>query len=209
MKRLAILFVLCMFILSSGCGYYQAKQAEKQAEEHLEVAEKQLEKLEKQAGTLEKQQQTLPKTTTTRKTKSYDSEPEDDAPEVLNVPTSGDSGSVGLTKLGTQYRDKTASEKCDIDSPFSCMSYVASDGRIDVTIKYTAYKGVVKETSLYFDGDECDPSSVTIEPGDKKKFTCYADEDSSQASGSLEMEYYESLDRAHYTKTGILVANWE
>ena len=206
MKRLAIILVLAIFILASGCSYYKAKKAEKDAYEQLDQVQAQADQLQKQMAASQKGLDTM-KEPVPSPTKQYEEEYNpDESPEVIRV--GGDDG-VGLKKLGTQYRDKTGAEKCDVDYPFSCMSYIAHDGMVDITVKYQAYKGMLKEVDMIFDGDTCDPSGVQIEPGDKQKFTCYTDEVGDQASGRLEIEYYETLVKAHQIKTGTVVANWE
>ncbi len=207
MKRLLIVLVLVLFVLGSGCSYYRAKKTEQQAREQLAQAQAQADAIQQQAAYATKQLQDQQRTVTSDSDTAEDQE----KPTELVIPGSGgDSGEdVGLRKLGTQYRDKDATEKCDIDYPFSCMSYIASEGQVDITIKYLAYAGKLEDVSLYFNGDECDPSGAAIEPGTKQKFTCYADESGSYVSGDLELKYYESLERVHYTKTGSLTAKWE
>lgn len=207
MKRLAVLLMLVVLVLASGCSYYRAKKAEKEGLEQLEKVQAQAEQMQEQMAASQKAMQQV--STPQRTVGNVDTEDEYDAtasPEVIRV---GGEDGAGLTKLGTQYRDKTGSEHCDIDYPFACMSYIASGGRVDITLKYQAYQGMLKEVSLYLDGDECDPSGTQIEPGQKQKFSCYADEEGSQLAGNLEIEYFETLKKATLSKTGSIVANWE
>lgn len=214
MKRLAIILVLAILVLASGCSYYRAKKAEKEGYEQLERVQAQADEMQKQMATTTKamqqtQQQAQQQAQQQEQTRTYQAAPEEDEPETYSVATADGGETVGFQKLGTQYRTKDATERCDLDQPFSCMSYVASEGRVDITLKYLAYAGMVKEVALYLNGDKCDPPAPSIEPGKKQAYTCYADESGDQLRGSLEVEYYESLKKANMKSTGTIVANWE
>ncbi len=213
MKKLAILLVLTMFVLASGCGYYQAKKAEKDAYEHLDKVQAQADEMEKQMAKTTTAMEDMERQTATQRDDSYDEgyDEDEETPTELHIPGSGgESGdTVGLQKLGTQYRDKDATERCDLDYPFTCMSYIASEGRVDITIKYMAYDGKLEDVTLFLDGDYCDPDGTDIEPGQKQKFTCYTDEEGSQLRGNLELEYFETLVNLNKQATGSIVANWE
>ncbi len=203
MKKIAIILVLAIFILASGCSYYNAKKTEKEANEYLDDIKAQSEEMNSQMADQMRQVEPV-RTTSPPVTKDYDEEA-DKKDEVLYI---GDEN-TGLKSLGSSYRDKEATEHCDFDYPFTCMSYIASEGRVDITLKYLAYQGALKEVTLYMNNEMCDPSNSYVEPGDKQKFTCYADDDSNYISGKLELEYYETLKRVDLSTTGSVYTMWE
>jgi len=210
MKKIMFLLVLLLSasLLLSGCSYYKAKQAQKDAEDQLAILQEKQAEAEEAAGQLEKA--TTTKTTTTTKTAAPtdDGDADWEEGEVRGV-DAGDDGTVGLQKLGTQTRTKSSVEKCEMEYPFSCLSYIAYDGMVDITLKYLAYQGRLTKVTLSMDGQPCDPQGASIEPGLKQKFTCFTDESGDYASGDLEIEYFEGLKKMTLSNTGYVNVLWE
>jgi len=205
MKRIATILVLMLFVLATGCGYYKAKKTEKEAYQTLDKVKAQSEEMNQQMQQNVEQTKQVQETQTQQTQKTYETQDKDKEDKVIRV---GDEG-TGLKNLGSSYREKGVTEHCDVDQPFTCMSYVASEGQVDVTLKYSAYQGALKEVTMYMNGDACDPTDSFIEPGDKQKFTCYADEDSDYFSGKFEVDYYETLKRVDMTVSGSVYVKWE
>lgn len=125
--------------------------------------------------------------------------------EGLRVATTS-GNTVGLTKEGTQYRDKNAAESCDIGTPFSCAKYTAIDGLVYLTFKVQSYQSTVEQVDVYLDDQLCSPSKGKIEPGQNKDFMCGIPTTMSDVVNSnLKIQYYNNIERMNKQSLGSVV----
>lgn len=195
MKKTAIVIItiLVLSMLLSGCAvkeYADAKEAEKEAEEHQKMLEEAVRQTESTRQQMEDSVREAPAEQRTVKTDSGDS--------------------VTLEKLDDYRRDRAVTEHCDFDYPFECSDSLAKDGVIYLSVKNQDYGSKVEDLTLYMDGDMCDPADVFIEPGQNKDFECYSDiSKGGTVNSNFEIEYYRPIGSQHLTKTGELVIMME
>ena len=158
--------------------------------------------------TVQKVQPTVQKTTTYQPATPTASEPASEAAQPSNEVTVKNTGSVGgdsvtLKKLGKTGRTYGASEKCDIAFPLECPKYYAKDGIVYVTIKNAGYVSKIDKVVFSLKGENCDPVSSYIEPGQIKEFTCYVDTVAGDyVSGNIALNFYSVTEQKDVVKTG-------
>jgi len=198
MKKIAIISVIVLLIFLAGCASQELSSAEEKT-------------------TTTKTTTAGKTTTTTKTTTSTSSGSEESTDRVITdegahesdierqVSTSG----TTLTKLRTNIREKSATEKCELPSPLECAKYLANDGIVYITIKNQGYTSKMDDVTLTLNGNDCDPVSTYIETGQVKEFECFEDADADYASGPLVMTYHSNIEQRDFTKTGSIVVLME
>ncbi|MBU2560681.1 MAG: hypothetical protein KKD17_00125 [Nanoarchaeota archaeon] len=197
MNKLAVIAILVIAVFLAGC-----------AANEIGVAGESKESSSEKTTT---STATNTKTATTTKTATKESAPveEEPEPEHISVTESKTGESVTFKKLGDPWRDKEATEKCDMNFPFECSRYSANSGIVYLTIKNQDYSSKADEVTLTLDGETCDPANTFIETGHNKAFECFVDPDVSGVSGSLEIKYYVPTTKSHRIATGSIAVRME
>ncbi|MBW2971685.1 hypothetical protein KY359_01490 [Candidatus Woesearchaeota archaeon] len=201
MNKMAIIAILVIALFLAGCA----------SQEITVAGEKSGSTSAKSKTTTTSSQEKTGTTTTTSTRTASASEPEEEESTGRGVTIQDtDTGhSATFISQGDPFRDKGLSEKCDLDFPFECARYSATNGIVYITVKNQDYSSKADEVTLYLDGDACDPSDTFIETGQNKYFECYVDPDADYVSGNLEMEYYVPTTKSHRTETGSITVLME
>jgi hypothetical protein len=202
MKKISIIAILVIAVFLAGCASQEISSAG-----------------EKTATKTTTKTTTTPEktTTTTKTTTSAPSGSEEDEGRIItdeghyesDIERQVSASGTTLTKLRTNIREKGATEKCDMPFPLACTDYLANDGIIYITIKNQGYTSKIDNVVLTLSGDECDPVSTYIEPGQIKEFECFEDANVDYVSGPLVMTYHSNIEQRDFTKTGSIVVMME
>lgn len=126
----------------------------------------------------------------------------------VTVPESDTGDTVTFKKLGTGERTKTATEKCNLESPLECSKYFASNGIVYIMVKNQGYTSKLNDFVLKLNGAECDPVNTYIETGQIKEFQCFVTEED-VVSGALVATYHSPIEQSDFLKKGTIVVLME
>lgn len=196
MKKLAVIAILIVAVLITGCGVQTTFRGDEgMTKDYYMDKAKEIQDIQKGADI---------------QSEESDNEEVVDEPEEHRTVSTTDGDSVTFKKLPDYVRNKDVTEKCDLDYPIECPKFIAVDGIEYLTLKNADYSSKINDVVLKLDGEECDPVGSHIEPGQVKEFECFADPDADGiVRGNLEFEYYSPMASRHFFKTGKLIVRME
>lgn len=201
MNKLAVIAILVIMVFLVGCAAKEISVAGESREPASSGG----------ASASDSKTSTATKTAASTKTAANTAAPEEDEETgggiVIKDSSTGQTST--FKSLGDPWRDKEATEHCNLKFPFECSKYLANAGIVYITIKNQDYSSVARELTLTLDGERCDPSDTFIEPGQNKEFQCFVDPGVSGVSGELVINYFVPMTSSHRIAEGSIAVRME